>query len=49
MCFIIIDIIVCVVYVIVFMDVVKSYFEYRVCIFCGILLIEFMGMKVDWV
>lgn len=33
---------------IVFMDVVKSYFEYRVCTLCGIPSIELTGTKADW-
>jgi len=33
---------------IVFMDVVKSYFEYRVYTFCGIPSIELTGTKQDW-
>jgi hypothetical protein len=33
---------------IVFMDVVKSYFEYRVMTMCGIPTIELTGTKDDW-
>ncbi|KAG0561664.1 hypothetical protein KC19_9G082200 [Ceratodon purpureus] len=32
----------------VFMDVVKSYFEYRICTMCGIPSIELTGTKEDW-
>jgi hypothetical protein len=33
---------------IVFMDVVKSYFEYRVTTLCGIPTVELTGTKEDW-